>query len=1160
MPSDARQTSASFFYTSPGHLRAAAHLYGVSSVPLEAARVLELGCGAGGNLLPFALAYPDARVVGIDMWPDEIQAGRQAIQDLGVKNLELLAQPFTDIDQSLGEFDYIIAHDGFTWAPSDVRAAIMRICRDNLSAQGLAYISYNTYPGWKAGDTLRDAMQMHTHSAQTAAEALGGATAMLTLMSDGLFEGHPQKAEILSAIARIREHPEYYLNSDFLQASTSAFYFVEFAGAAGEGGLSYIGDALPHNEISSIFGKNVQLNHSLMAIGQPKVMRQQYLDFAMGRQFRRSLFIRQERTDTILSLPDLGRFTDLRWAANFQWVGASRKQTISHATFINPKGIKVDLDNPYAIHILSALDDAWPATLSYADLVFCTQQVDVECADEQQHTKAVQRALESLFEKGILRYSLGAGPYDQARNANLAFIPCVSAAHLAAQPTACEIATFNLWHDTQTIRLTGKQRELLAMFDGATNIAALHDNDAADPAALISVVTILKRLGALIGCDSAWLAYYQAQLKNAKGTREQKLAAVGPLFVYANVLSRCDAANPTTRQGKAGYGIHSRKAEDTAPSPSQQQLKHILQLKKQGKLAEAADSAQRLTEKFPDHPSSWNMATIIAIESNRVDDCFEFALKAIALKPSASNPYAHLSACLNQTQMWVDSRLNAARALILDPQNADAWNNMGNHYRHCTMPAQARICYQHMVNVAPHSAIASANLANVLGDLGNIKEAVEWNERTLKLEPNNFRILSNQLFTLSQSADISAERFVEAHQDYGRRVEAFVRKIPKLLHTNIKNTDRPLRLGFVSGDLYDHAVANFIEPIWQHIDKTSFEIYAYQASPVHDNVSRRLRGYVKEWVPASTMSDEALAARIHADAIDILFDLSGHTGHNRLPMFALKPAPVQVSWIGYPATTGLTAMDYYLSDNHFAPPALFENQFTEKLALMPISAAFKPWPNSPEVNGLPAMSNPYFTFASFNRMSKIGDEVYRQWARILDAVPTSKFMLGNVYDGIRKEVTAQFGKHGIGPERLILKDRATIPDYLRLHHQVDLLLDTFPYSGGTTTLHGMWMGVPTVTLTGNTIPRRTTSAILSQVELHGFTTTTLNEYIDTAISWSQRTDELSALRQGMRERMLTRHSAEFVTKHLEIALHQMWEIWCAGEKSKSFEIAKQPMN
>ena len=458
--------SNAFFYSSPGHLRAAAHLYGVETVPVTNARVLELGCAAGGNLLPFVLAYPDAQAVGVDLSPVQIQQGQKVVRDLDIKNLDLRAMSLTDIDKDFGEFDYIIVHGVFSWVPPEVRQAILRICRENLSPKGIAYISYNTYPGWKAGDIVRDAMLLHSHAAADDDEKLASAKAMLTLLSDGLAENNPLAPSLRGAVAQLKTHSDYYVAHEYLEAFNSPCYFLEFADAAQQAGLMYVGDAEPQGELSAAYGQNVQLNHSLIAIGQPKVLRQQYLDFSVGRNFRKSMIIAETPEEGLSNDPDLSRLGDLRWAGFFtksEDVGAPRDMVV----YINQKGRSLNTREPEVIAVLDALSHVWPASMSLDELTEHAQVKVLAESGVESVGKAVQHAIETLFKLGILNYSLGSSSYDDINSDAPQLIPGL--AHMMEQKSqnlTFGIGQFNFWHDCINLQLKEAEAFLVPHING----------------------------------------------------------------------------------------------------------------------------------------------------------------------------------------------------------------------------------------------------------------------------------------------------------------------------------------------------------------------------------------------------------------------------------------------------------------------------------------------------------------------------------------------------------------------------------------------------------------------------------------------------------------------------------------------------------------------
>ncbi|MDB5961234.1 MAG: hypothetical protein JWP59_2528, partial [Massilia sp.] len=421
--------------------------------------------------------------------------------------------------------------------------------------------------------------------------------------------------------------------------------------------------------------------------------------------------------------------------------------------------------------------------------------------------------------------------------------------------------------------------------------------------------------------------------------------------------------------------------------------------------------------------------------------------------------------------------------------------------------------------------------------------------RTLALHPLYADAHSNLLFCLSQAENFDAAALTAEHARYAERFEAPLRtRWPQ--HANGRDPQRRLRIGIVSGDLREHPVAAFVEPVLAVLGRSAgLSLHAYSNNPYDDAVTQRLRGCFASWTRITGMDDDSVAARIGLDAIDILIDLSGHTAHNRLPVFARKPAPLQASWIGYPGTTGLTAMDYYLTDPYMLPPGQFDHQFTERLAHLPVTAPFLPSPLAPPVNSLPAIDNGYLTFGSFNRPSKLSRPVIALWSRVLRALPSSRMLLAAMpSDGSNEDIASLFALNGVARRRLDFFPRADIASYLALHHRVDVCLDTFPYSGGTTTLHALYMGVPTLTLAGDTAAGRQGASIMRHSGLPEFIAGDEAEFTALGVQLARDPGALSAIRAGLRQRFLAPSSdaMDAVADGVERALRAMWRRWCAG--------------
>jgi len=382
-------------------------------------------------------------------------------------------------------------------------------------------------------------------------------------------------------------------------------------------------------------------------------------------------------------------------------------------------------------------------------------------------------------------------------------------------------------------------------------------------------------------------------------------------------------------------------------------------------------------------------------------------------------------------------------------------------------------------------------------------------------------------------------------------------------------TERRLRIGYVSDDFRDHVTNCFFEPVLEcHAAQGrasvaqgqgrpgataagQFEIFCYDTCPHPDAVTGRLQRLAHHWRPIAGLSDDAVAELVRKDAIDILVDLKGHTDNHRLLVFARKPAPLQVTWLGYPGTTGLDAMDYWVSDRHIADTGMTDQYHSEQLLRMPdFYMVFRPKAGDMPVGPLPALTNGHVTFGSFNALAKIGPAVIALWAEVLKAVPGARLLIAAIPEGqARTRLAEQFGRAGIPEERLILKGRAAHEDFLRLHHEVDIVLDAFPYNGTTTSLHDLWMGLPIVTLAGTFHASRVGVSLMTNLGLPELIAQSPADYVRIARDLAADTPRLNALRAGLRERLRASplmDAARF-TRNLEAAYREIWKTWC-GQK------------
>lgn len=577
-----------------------------------------------------------------------------------------------------------------------------------------------------------------------------------------------------------------------------------------------------------------------------------------------------------------------------------------------------------------------------------------------------------------------------------------------------------------------------------------------------------------------------------------------------------------------------------------------------GRLDAAAASYRQALAISPDLASVHNDLGNVLQERGLLDEALAAYGSALATDPKFVEAHSNAGRAHLKRGRVDEAIACQRRALAIKPDFAEAHFNLGNTLRDGGHPSEAIASYLRALALKPDFAHAYVGLGEVQKELGSLGEAQASFRRALDIDPGFQEAQTSLLFCLSHDESVDPAALFAEHLRFGDRFEAPLRaRWP--LHRNSRDPERRLKVGFVSGDLRAHPVAYFVEPLLQHLEGyRSLSLHAYSNHAEDDAVSLRLRRHFQSWQAVAGLLDAVLANRISEDGIDILIDLSGHTSRNRLRTFARKPAPVQASWMGYPGTTGLAAIDYYFADRHFLPFAEFEGQFTEKLVHLPASAPFLPDPSAPPVTALPALSNGYLTFASFNRPSKLRPSVIALWSRLLRALPDARMSLGAMpQDGQYGHLLDLFAAEGIVRERLEFHARCDTPKYLALHEHVDVCLDTFPYTGGTTTAHALWMGVPTLTMAGRTPAGRQGAAILGQVGLQSFVATDADDFVRKGVRLAASVDALATMRARLRTRCdeTPQRKPETIAIALEYALRLMWKRWCADLRPEAFAVA-----
>ncbi|UVW27860.1 tetratricopeptide repeat protein [Massilia sp. H6] len=606
-------------------------------------------------------------------------------------------------------------------------------------------------------------------------------------------------------------------------------------------------------------------------------------------------------------------------------------------------------------------------------------------------------------------------------------------------------------------------------------------------------------------------------------------------------------------QGHAVDAIEQRLVASGAPTV--QDVDEGTALFAQGRYEAAGEAARLLTERFPQHGSGWKLLGAVHYLKGEIVQAMAAVQKAVAYAPDDAETLSNLGLLLQETGQAAEAERVLRRSITLQPHSSHAHNHLALALLASGRLKQAQASASTAVALDPTHAEFHNTLAMALDRQGRSIEAVDAYRRALELAPERADLHSNMLLCMSRMENMTPSALFAEHLSFGERLEQRI-GTPRVW-PNTLDPRRCLRIGFVSGDLRNHALASFVEPIFERLaGRQGLALHAYYTFPVHDAVTERLRGYMAQWRDVAALRDAELDELICADGIDILIDLAGHTAYNRLPLFARKPAPLQATWIGYPGTTGLRAVDYYLTDRFILPPGQYDHLFTEKLVHLPVSAPFAPVADGPEIVSLPALANGYVTFGSFNRVDKIRRNVVALWCVLLRALPEARMLVAGLPEGGNYEqLQAWFAEERIDGARVRFQARTGIYDYLALHNQVDINLDTFPYSGGTTTLHAMWMGVPTLTLIGDTAAGRQTACILEHNGLAQFASHDADDFVRKGIAASTDLTALSALRATMRAHF-PRSTSDDITRiadGVENALRMMWRGWCAALPAVSFE-------
>lgn len=609
-------------------------------------------------------------------------------------------------------------------------------------------------------------------------------------------------------------------------------------------------------------------------------------------------------------------------------------------------------------------------------------------------------------------------------------------------------------------------------------------------------------------------------------------------------------------------------------------------LSRLGRLEEAAASLGQALRLRPDEPLAHNNRGALWLKQRRFAEAEAACREALRLRPAYAEACNNLAVALLEQGRMADGEALCREALRLKPGYAEAHNTLGVALERQGRPEEALPWYQGAVRWNPASVEASNNCGSVLVKLNRLEEAGPYFSRALELRPDDPEALNNlgnlrqfrgqvaEAIALYRRALALQPDFHIAHsnlvfclnydpgcepadlfREHRRWAERHAAATPFAAHSNDPDPNRRLRLGYVSPDFRGHPVAFFLEPVLEAHRREAFEVTCYSNVARPDDLTARFAALADHWRPIHGLPDGQVADEIRADRIDILVDLAGFTTGGRLLVLARKPAPVQVSWLGYPNTTGLPTVDYRLTDAWADPPGETDAWHTEELVRLPRGfLCYRPPGDAPPAGELPSLGAGRVTFGCFNNLAKVTPGAIAAWAAILDRLPGSRLVLKSkplADAGARRQIQEEFLRQGIPEPRLVLM--GPIPahsHHLQLYNEIDIALDTFPYNGTTTTCEALWMGVPVITVAGRRHASRVGASLLWNVGLPELIARSADESVELAVALARDGERMRRLRAGLRDRMarsaLTGASA--FTEALEQAYRRMWRRWCGSNR------------
>jgi predicted O-linked N-acetylglucosamine transferase (SPINDLY family) len=567
-----------------------------------------------------------------------------------------------------------------------------------------------------------------------------------------------------------------------------------------------------------------------------------------------------------------------------------------------------------------------------------------------------------------------------------------------------------------------------------------------------------------------------------------------------------------------------------------------------GELDVAVDLMRRATELNPNFADAHNNLGFALAKNGKTQEAIASYREAVRLKPDLYEAQVNLANVLDETGKYDESIAAYREAIRVKPDSAESYSNLGNVLRNKRQLDEAIASYREAIRLKPYLGTAYNNLANALVEVGEVKEAIATFRQALLPNPEYTVAHSNLILLMHYQPDYDAGMIREELQRWDRQHAEPLKKLIQP-HANNRDSERRLRIGYVSPDFREHVVGRNLIPLFREHDHARFEIFCYANVARPDWLSEQFRSCSEGWRGISGVSDERAAEMIREDRIDILVDLAVHSGSNRLLIFARKPAPVQATFAGYPGSTGMETIDYRITDPYLDPPGTSDAFYSEKSIRLPDSFWVYDAGNSIEVNPLPAETRGHVTFGCLNNFCKVNEPVLKLWIEVLGNVDQSRLIMLCPEGKHRKPLLEFMQSEGINHDRIELIAHRPRSQYFKLFNRIDIGLDTFPYNGHTTSLDSFWMGVPVISLVGQRVVGRAGVSQLTNLGLKELIAWTPEEFVKIAKSLADDLPRLAELRRTLRGRMQgsALMNASRFARNIEAAYRDMWRKWCGTE-------------